>query len=115
MLYDGLGRYQDALAHAQETSVAREMFEAMGMEGFRERARRELRAIGERAQRRDVTAQDELTPEEAQIAKLAAEGLSNSEIGTRLFISSRTAEYHLGKVFTKLNITARAQLQRALS
>lgn len=115
MLYNGLGRYEEALAHAQEASVAREMFEAMGMEGFSERARRELRATGERARRRDVTTQGELTPQEAQTAKLAAEGLSNSEIGTRLFISGRTAEYHLGKVFTKLNITARSQLQRALS
>ena len=69
---------------------------------------------GENARRRAVTARVELTEQEAQIARLAAEGLSNPEIGTRLFLSPRTVQYHLGKVFAKLCITSRAQLNRVL-
>jgi DNA-binding CsgD family transcriptional regulator len=96
--------------------TALDMFEAMGMEGFSERARRELRATGEtRARRGSLSSQSELTVQEAQVAKLAREGLSNPEIGARLYISSRTAEYHLSKVFTKLNITSRIQLEYVLT
>ena len=91
------------------------MLDEIGMEAFAERARRELRATGETARKRAVTAGVELTAQEAQIARLAADGLSNPEIGTRLFLSPRTVQYHLGKVFTKLDITSRAQLSRALS
>jgi DNA-binding CsgD family transcriptional regulator len=92
------------------------MLEAMGMEGFAERARRELRATGEtRTRKRSLTRQSELTVQEAQVAKLAREGLSNPEIGARLYISARTAEYHLSKVFTKLNITSRIQLDHVLT
>jgi DNA-binding NarL/FixJ family response regulator len=95
--------------------AALDMLEAMGMEGFCERARRELRATGERrARRRGVSSQTELTAQEAQVAKLAREGLSNPEIGARLYISSRTAQYHLSKVFTKLGITSRVQLASVL-
>ena len=65
--------------------------------------------------RRTLTFQADLTPQESQIARLAADGLSNPEIGTRLFLSPRTVQYHLGKVFTKLGITSRAQLSRALT
>ena len=90
------------------------MLEAMGMAAFVARARRELCATGEPARKRNVADPGKLTAEEPQIAKLAREGLSNPEIGTRLFISARTAEYHLGKVFTKLDITSRGQLERAL-
>ena len=91
------------------------MLDAIGMEAFAGRARRELRATGETARRRAVAARAELTAQEAQIARLARDGLSNPEIGTRLFLSPRTVQYHLGKVFTKLDITSRTQLSRALS
>jgi len=89
------------------------MFDAMGMMAFAARARSELRATGETARKRTVTTV-ELTPQEAQIARLARDGLSNPEIGTRLFLSPRTVQYHLGKVFTKLAITSRGQLRRIL-
>jgi DNA-binding CsgD family transcriptional regulator len=96
--------------------TALDMLETMGMEGFSERARRELRATGEtRARKGNPSSQSELTVQEAQVAKLAREGLSNPEIGARLYISSRTAEYHLSKVFTKLNITSRIQLEYVLT
>jgi DNA-binding CsgD family transcriptional regulator len=91
------------------------MLGEIGMEAFAERARHELRATGTTVGRRAVTVRVELTVQEAQIARLAADGLSNPEIGTRLFLSPRTVQYHLGKVFTKLGITSRAQLSRALS
>ena len=65
--------------------------------------------------RRTLTFQADLTPQESQIARLAADGLSNPEIGTRLFLSPRTVQYHLGKIFTKLHITSRIQLACALS
>jgi len=85
------------------------------MLAFAERARRELWATGEVARKRSVADPGKLTAQELQIAKLARDGLSNPEIGTRLFISARTVEYHLGKVFTKLGISSRAKLDRALS
>ncbi|HEV2252859.1 MAG TPA: helix-turn-helix transcriptional regulator, partial [Streptosporangiaceae bacterium] len=94
--------------------TAHDMFAAVGMEAFAERARRELAATGETARQRTVEARDTLTPQEAQIARLARDGLSNPEIGARLFISARTVQYHLGKVFTKLEISSRLQLRRAL-
>ena len=77
-------------------------------------AREQLRAAGVTARGRAVSARAELTAQEAQIARLAADGLSNPEIGTRLFLSPRTVQYHLGKVFTKLDITSRTQFSRAL-
>jgi DNA-binding CsgD family transcriptional regulator len=96
--------------------TAFDMFDGMGMEGFSGRARRELRATGEtRARQRSATRQSALTAQEARVAKLAREGLSNPEIGARLYISARTAEYHLSKVFTKLNITSRIQLESVLT
>jgi DNA-binding NarL/FixJ family response regulator len=94
------------------------MLDTMGVEGFAERARRELLATGETARKRTVQATAEaskaLTAQEAQVAQLARDGLSNPEIGARLFISSRTVQYHLGKVFTKLGISSRSQLNRVL-
>lgn len=91
------------------------MLDEIGLEAFAERARRELRATGESVNRRTLTFQADLTPQESQLARLAADGLSNPEIGTRLFLSPRTVQYHLGKIFTKLHITSRIQLARALS
>jgi DNA-binding CsgD family transcriptional regulator len=90
------------------------MFVAMGVEGFADRAERELLAIGERVRERTVVAREDLTPQEDQIAQLARDGLSNAEIGAQLFISPRTVEYHLHKVFTKLGISSRNELASAL-
>jgi DNA-binding CsgD family transcriptional regulator len=95
--------------------TALSMFEAMGMLAFAERARRELWATGETARKRSFADPGKLTAQELHVAKLARDGLTNPEIGSRLFISARTVEYHLGKVFTKLGITSRAQLDRVLS
>ena len=95
----------------EQLRTAHGMLDAMGVAGFAERARRELRATGETARRRAPSARHaELTAQETQIARLARDGLSNPEIGTRLFISARTVQYHLRKVFTKLDITSRSQL-----
>jgi DNA-binding CsgD family transcriptional regulator len=99
----------------EQLRTAYGMLEAMGAAAFAERARRELRATGETARKRSPYAQhDELTAQETQIARLARDGLSNPEIGARLFISARTVQYHLGKVFAKLGITSRGQLGRVM-
>ena len=94
--------------------TAHEMLSTMGAGAFAERARRELLATGETARKRTVETRDELTAQEAQIARLARDGLSNPEIGTRLFISPRTVKYHLRKVFIKLDISSRNELERVL-
>ena len=94
--------------------IAHDLLATIGMEAFAERARIELLATGETARKRTIETSEELTGQEAQIARLAREGLSNPEIATRLFISARTVQYHLGKVFTKLGIASRSQLSRAL-
>jgi DNA-binding CsgD family transcriptional regulator len=86
----------------------------MGAAAFADRARRELLATGETVRARAPDTPDQLTAQESQIAQLAREGLSNPEIGARLFISPRTVQYHLRKVFAKLDITSRNQLVRAL-
>jgi DNA-binding CsgD family transcriptional regulator len=91
------------------------MFGHFGAEGFAERARRELLATGETVRKRTVQTRDVLTAQEAQVAQLAAEGHTNPEIGAQLFISPRTAEYHLHKVFTKLDISSRRQLRGTLA
>ena len=98
----------------EQLRTAHEMLEAMGAEAFADRARRELGATGETVCKRTVQTRDELTAQEAQIARLACDGLSNPEIGTRLFISPRTVKYHLRKVFTKLDISSRHELEHAL-
>ena len=115
LLYGEWLRRQGHRTRAREQlRAAHTMFEQVGMEAFAERARRELRATGASARRRNVTTQDELTAQEAQIAGLARGGLSNPEIAARLFISARTVQYHLSKVFAKLGISARHELLQAL-
>ena len=94
--------------------AAHEQLTAIGMDAFAERARNELLATGEKVRRRTVETRDELTAQERQIARLARDGLSNPEIGARLFLSPRTVEWHLGKVFSKLGIRSRRELARAL-
>jgi DNA-binding CsgD family transcriptional regulator len=94
--------------------TAHDTFVAIGMEAFSERALRELVATGEKVRSRSVDTRDQLTPQEDQIARLARDGLSNPEIGAQLFLSARTVEWHLGKVFTKLDISSRRQLRAAL-
>ena len=105
------GRRIDA---REQLRTAYGMLAAIGMEAFAERARRELLATGEKVRRRMDETRDQLTPQEEQIARLARDGLSNSEIGARLFISPRTAEWHLYKVFAKLGISSRRALRDAL-
>ena len=94
---------------------AHELFVAIGMEAFAERARGELLATGERVRKRTVETRDELTPQEQQIARLARDGLSNPEIGAQLFLSPRTVEWHLRKVYPKLGISSRRDLRTALT
>jgi len=106
------GRRIDARS---ELRTAHELFVAIGMEAFAERARGELLATGERVRKRAVETQDHLTPQEAHIARLASHGLSNSEISAKLFLSPRTVEWHLRKVFSKLGVSSRKQLRQALS
>ena len=115
LLYgEWLRRENRRLDAREQLRTAHEMLAAMGAEAFAERARRELLATGESVPKRTVETRDVLTVQEAQIARLARDGLSNPEIGTRLFISRRTVEYHLHKVFAKLGISSRNQLHRAL-
>jgi DNA-binding CsgD family transcriptional regulator len=99
----------------RQLRLAYDMLGAIGMEAFAERARRELLATGERVRKRAVGTRDDLTAQEGQIARLAGDGLSNSEIGVRLYISAHTVAYHLRKVFRKLGIDSRGQLARALA
>ena len=98
----------------QELRRAHEMLTEMGLEGFAQRARQELMATGETVRKRSVETAVDLTPQEAQIARLARDGLSNPEISTQMFISARTVEWHLRKVFTKLGITSRRELRSVL-
>jgi DNA-binding CsgD family transcriptional regulator len=115
LLYGEWLRRENRRVEAREQlRTAHEMLTAMGIEAFAERARRELLATGESARKRSVETRDELTPQEALIARLARAGLSNPEIGTRLFISPRTVKYHLRKVFIKLGISSRNELDRVL-
>ncbi len=107
------GRRVDARAQLR---TAHHMFGTIGMEAFAERARRELLATGETVRKRtvDASATDQLTPQEQQVALLVRDGLSNPEVGARLFLSPRTVEWHLRKVFGKLSISSRKQLRDAL-
>jgi DNA-binding CsgD family transcriptional regulator len=116
LLYgEWLRRQRRPIDAREQLRAAHHMLDAMGVEAFAERAGRELRATGDAPRRRTVAAKHtELTRQEAQIARLARDGLSNPEIGTRLFISAHTVQYHLRKVFAKLGVTSRSQLYRVL-
>jgi DNA-binding CsgD family transcriptional regulator len=98
----------------EQLRTAHDMLEAMGAEGFAARARVELQATGERVSKRTGATPDQLTAQETQVARLVAEGLSNREIAAQLFLSPNTIEYHLQKVFRKLQVRSRTQLARAL-
>jgi len=112
LLYgEWLRRLKRRLDAREQLRTAHHMLAAMGMDAFAQRAARELGASGQTARKRSVESLDQqLTAREAQIARLAQDGLSNPEIGARLFISPRTVEYHLHKVYGKLEITSRNEL-----
>jgi DNA-binding CsgD family transcriptional regulator len=116
LLYgEWLRRDRRRLDAREQLRRAQDMFTSMGAEAFSARAGRELLATGQTARKRTDQTRDELTAQEMQIARLARDGLSNMDIGARLFISPRTVEYHLHKVFTKLGITSREHLDRVLT
>ena len=98
-----------------ELRTAHGLFTTMGLDAFAERTRRELLATGDTVRKRTVEAVSELTAQEAHIARLAVDGRTNVEIGTQLFLSTRTVEWHLGKVYTKLDVGSRRELPRALA
>ena len=116
LLYGEWLRQANRRADARrELTRAHEMFTAVGMDGFTERTRRELGATGVAVRQRTADATEQLTEQEALIARLARDGMSNPEIGARLFISARTVEWYLRKVYTKLGVSSRRQLQLALA
>jgi DNA-binding CsgD family transcriptional regulator len=113
LLYgEWLRREKQRLGAREQLRIAHRAFTTIGAEAFAQRAAWELRATGETARKRTVETSNELTAQEAQIARLVGEGLSNPEIGAQLFISPRTVEWHLTSIFGKLNITSRRQLRR---
>ena len=115
LLYgEWLRRENRRLDAREQLHVAHEQFVSIGMEAFAERARSELQATGEHVRARAPEARDDLTAQERQIAELARDGLSNPEIGARLFLSPRTVEWHLRHVFAKLDIRSRRELPNAL-
>jgi ATP/maltotriose-dependent transcriptional regulator MalT len=115
LLYgEWLRRENRRVAAREQLRTAHEMLAAIGMEAFAERARKELQATGENVRKRTADTRDDLTAQERQMARLARDGLSNPEISTRLFLSSRTVEWHLHNVFTKLGIRSRRELASAL-
>ena len=115
LLYGEWLRREQRRADAREhLRAAHGLFVTIGMEAFVERARGELLATGERVRQRNPETRDEFTPQERQIARLARDGLSNPEIGARLFVSPRTVEWHLRNVFNKLEIRSRRELTVAL-
>jgi DNA-binding CsgD family transcriptional regulator len=113
LLYgEWLRRTNRRLEAREQLRAAHETFTTMGARIFAQRAARELAATGETVRKRTVETVSDLTAQETQIARMVREGLSNSEIGARLFISSRTVEWHLSKIFAKLQITSRRQLRK---
>jgi DNA-binding NarL/FixJ family response regulator len=115
LLYGEWLRAQGRTGDAREQlRTAHGMLEAIGMEAFAERARRELIATGETVRKRTVETSEQLTAQETLIARLARDGLSNPEIATQLFLSARTVEWHLRKIFAKLGIGSRRELREAL-
>ncbi len=116
LLYGEWLRRQNRRTEARRhLRVAYERFLEQGVGAFAERARIELEATGERARRRAVDTANDLTPQETEIARLAASGLTNAEIGTKLYVSARTVDYHLRKVFRKVDVRSRRHLARALA
>ena len=115
LLYGEWLRREKRRVEAREhLHAAHDMFTAIGMEAFAQRARGELLATGEKPRKRTVATRDELTAQERQIAELARDGVSNPEIAARLFLSRRTVEWHLRNVFSKLGIGSRQDLAQAL-
>jgi DNA-binding CsgD family transcriptional regulator len=115
LLYgEWLRRAGQRIKAREELRTAHDMLSTMGVAAFAERAQRELALLGHKVLRRSVETTEELTTQEFHIARLARDGLSNAEIGTRLFLSPRTVEWHLGKVFTKLGLSSRRQLRNSV-
>jgi DNA-binding CsgD family transcriptional regulator len=115
LLYgEWLRRERRRLDARDQLRTALELFTSMGVEAFAARAERELLATGERVRKRRIETREQLTAQEIQVARLAREGLSNADIGARLFISQHTVAYHLRKVFSKLGVTSPNQLGRVL-
>jgi DNA-binding CsgD family transcriptional regulator len=116
LLYGEWLRRENRRAEARaQLRTAHEMLTTMGIEGFAERAERELLATGETVRKRTVEALVTLSPQEASIARLAGDGRTNPEIGAQLFLSARTVEWHLRKVFTKLGISSCRELHGAVA
>ena len=116
LLYgEWLRRERRRLDARKELRLAHDLFSDFGMEAFAERARVELEATGEHARKRTFDTLGQLTPQEAQISRLVARGDTNREIAAQLFISPSTVEYHLAKVFRKLDVKSRTQLARRMS